>query len=303
MPAAIPPSCTSAEALGRYIPGRPARESAGPAWAGLHARLVRQEAELAMFPVPAVAEPSLVWVRSGSAVIEERSRRESWTGGPVAAGALFLTAPGSTYDLRLRRHQSPQLVTLQLAVGLPLLARAEAEVHGAAEAVRLRSVSAFADRFLDTAMATLAGELERGPDASVLLVQGLAQGIAVHLVRHYALEPAAPARRGGLAGHILRRLAEQMERDLAAPFSLARWAGLAGMSPSHFSRAFKQSTGVAPSQYLLRLRLAEARRLLRETDGSVIQIGLAVGYSSPSHFAQIFRRATGTTPMDYRRQG
>jgi AraC family transcriptional regulator len=46
--------------------------------------------------------------------------------------------------------------------------------------------------------------------------------------------------------------------------------------------------------------MAEARRLLRETERSVIEIGLEVGYSSPSHFAQIFRREVGITPSDYR---
>jgi AraC family transcriptional regulator len=47
--------------------------------------------------------------------------------------------------------------------------------------------------------------------------------------------------------------------------------------------------------------VAKARQLLQETDTSIIEIGLMVGYSSPSHFAQIFRRETGLTPSDYRR--
>jgi AraC family transcriptional regulator len=72
------------------------------------------------------------------------------------------------------------------------------------------------------------------------------------------------------------------------------------MSAFHFSRLFKKTTGFSPSQYLIRLRMAEARRLLRETERSVIEIGLEVGYSSPSHFAQIFRREVGITPTDYR---
>ena len=45
---------------------------------------------------------------------------------------------------------------------------------------------------------------------------------------------------------------------------------------------------------------AEARRLLRETDESIIQIALDLGYSSPSHFAQVFRRQVGVSPRDYR---
>ena len=57
-----------------------------------------------------------------------------------------------------------------------------------------------------------------------------------------------------------------------------------------------------PSRYLIRLRLARARRLLRETTRSMIEIGLEVGYPSPSHFAHAFQREVGVTPSEYRRQ-
>jgi AraC family transcriptional regulator len=46
--------------------------------------------------------------------------------------------------------------------------------------------------------------------------------------------------------------------------------------------------------------MAEARRLLRETDRGIIEIGLDIGYSSPSHFAKVFRKAVGVTPSEYR---
>jgi AraC family transcriptional regulator len=45
-----------------------------------------------------------------------------------------------------------------------------------------------------------------------------------------------------------------------------------------------------------------AKRLLRETKKSVVEVALDVGYGNPSHFAQIFRRQTGLSPSDYRRQ-
>jgi methylphosphotriester-DNA--protein-cysteine methyltransferase len=49
-------------------------------------------------------------------------------------------------------------------------------------------------------------------------------------------------------------------------------------------------------------RVAKAKRLLQETNMSIIEVGMAVGYSSPSHFAQTFRRETGLSPSDYRRR-
>ncbi len=60
--------------------------------------------------------------------------------------------------------------------------------------------------------------------------------------------------------------------------------------------------GVSPSRYHITLRTDEAKRLLRETKRSVVDVALDVGYTNPSHFAQLFRRATGLSPSDYRQQ-
>jgi AraC family transcriptional regulator len=92
-----------------------------------------------------------------------------------------------------------------------------------------------------------------------------------------------------------------MEHRLAKGIELDRLARAAGISAFHFSRQFKKATGLSPSQYFIRIRMAKARLLLRETSRSIIEVGLAVGYSSPSHFAHVFRREVGVSPTDYRR--
>jgi AraC family transcriptional regulator len=107
--------------------------------------------------------------------------------------------------------------------------------------------------------------------------------------------------KGGLPGFRLRKVTDLMVTHLEDEFSLIRLAREADMSEFHFSRAFKRTTGLTPSQYFIHLRLEKARRLLRETNRSVIEIGLDVGYTSPSHFAQIFRREVGISPSEYRR--
>jgi AraC family transcriptional regulator len=133
-------------------------------------------------------------------------------------------------------------------------------------------------------------------------VQGVAQSLAVHLVRNYAAQTKdIPEYQGGLPGFKLRKITNLMVTHLADEFSLIRLAREAEMSEFHFSRLFKRTTGLTPSQYFIHLRMEEARRLLRETNKSVIEIGLEVGYTSPSHFAQVFRREAGISPSDYRR--
>jgi AraC family transcriptional regulator len=93
-----------------------------------------------------------------------------------------------------------------------------------------------------------------------------------------------------------------MSEHVAEEFSLDRLAAQAGLSKFHFQRLFKAATGVPPSHYHIDLRMNEARRLMRETKMSVIDVALEVGYANPSHFARLFRRETGLSPSDYRRQ-
>jgi AraC family transcriptional regulator len=93
-----------------------------------------------------------------------------------------------------------------------------------------------------------------------------------------------------------------MAEHVAEEFRLDRLAAQAGLSKFHFQRLFKSATGLSPSRYHINLRMNEARRLLRETKMSIVDVALEVGYTNPSHFAQLFRRETGLSPSDYRRQ-
>jgi AraC family transcriptional regulator len=119
-------------------------------------------------------------------------------------------------------------------------------------------------------------------------------------MRTYADE-ITPEYKGGLAGFRLRKVRDLMVTHLEDEFSLIRLAREAGMSEFHFSRAFKRTTGFKPSQYFINLRMERARRLLRESNRSIIEIGLNVGYTSLSHFARIFHREVGISPSRYRR--
>ena len=91
-----------------------------------------------------------------------------------------------------------------------------------------------------------------------------------------------------------------MRANLAESISIEKLAELAELSPFHFSRVFKQTTGMTPLQFVTRERMLQAQRLIRETSRSLIEIALEVGYTSPSHFAQVFRRIVGVTPTEFR---
>jgi AraC-like DNA-binding protein len=109
-----------------------------------------------------------------------------------------------------------------------------------------------------------------------------------------------PAYRGGLPIARLHKVEEHVHAHLAESISIEALAELAELSPFHFSRVFKQATGMTPLQFVTRERMLHAQRLIRETSRSLIEIALEVGYTSPSHFAQVFRRTVGMAPTQFR---
>ncbi|MBV9959535.1 MAG: helix-turn-helix domain-containing protein, partial [Acidobacteria bacterium] len=226
-----------------------------------------------------------------------------WIVNRIRKGSFFLTTGGAPYDVRWRAVSPEPFEAMLVFIELPVLQRALEEVFGTDAAhARLLDASAFNDEGLNSLLGLLREELMRG-QASQLFVEALAQAISIHLARSYGVtDEESHSSSPSLPGYKLRQLTDWMNEHMAEEFSLERLAEQAGLSRFHFQRLFKSATGISPSRYHINLRLNEARRLLRETKMSVVDVALEVGYTNPSHFAQLFRRETGLSPSDYRRQ-
>ncbi|HKC66554.1 MAG TPA: AraC family transcriptional regulator [Pyrinomonadaceae bacterium] len=297
------PETTSAEAFWRYAGGKCLFESRGEAWRDIKAWITALPPVVETLHLPSVSEPFLAWTTSGEVDFQEREEGHPWITNRIKKGSFFLTTGGAPYDVRWKAMSPEPFEAMLVFVELPVLQRALEEVFGTDAAnVRLRDASAFNDEGLNSLLGLLREELMRG-QASPLFVEAIAQAISIHLAREYGvtdeeLHSSSPS----LPGYKLRQITDWIAEHMAEEFSLERLAEQAGLSRFHFQRLFKAATGVSPSRYQINLRMNEARRLLRETKMSVVDVALEVGYTNPSHFAQLFRREMGLSPSDYRRQ-
>jgi AraC-like DNA-binding protein len=129
----------------------------------------------------------------------------------------------------------------------------------------------------------------------LILLQRVAAVIADELSRASssatAQEPAAVT--------MGRRFAELHIGDKITLGDVSRHAAL---SPDHFSRLFRRTTGLSFGEYVNRCRMENAQRLLLDSSQRVAEISYACGFDSVPHFNRVFRRVTGVSPTGFRRQ-
>jgi AraC family transcriptional regulator len=169
------------------------------------------------------------------------------------------------------------------------------------------------ERDTDQAISGIAGVLSRElmgrqPGAHVY-AESLAQILAVHLLRNYASVPAlAPSPELADSGDTpasrpVARAMHYIQTHFAEDIELADVARAARVSQYHLSRLFKQTTGVTPHQYLIGVRVDNARALLSAGAGkrSLADIAKAVGFADQSHLTRHVKRLLGVTPGELSR--
>jgi len=99
----------------------------------------------------------------------------------------------------------------------------------------------------------------------------------------------------------VQKIRHLIKKQFSEPLSLADMAKHAFVSPFHFQRIFKESTGESPTQYLTRVRLeAAAHTILTGPQQSMLAVALDCGYNSLEHFSRAFKKAYGVSPSAFR---
>jgi AraC family transcriptional regulator len=139
-------------------------------------------------------------------------------------------------------------------------------------------------------------------EAQPIFVEYMALAFHAHVVHTYGGVPEGRSNYGGLAPWQMRRVVEVVEANPGANHTISMLAQGCDLSSSHFARAFKETTGLAPHQWLTRQRIEHARRLLAQTSMELSEIALACGFVDQSHFSRVFARQEKRSPGRWRRR-
>ncbi|WP_394832373.1 AraC family transcriptional regulator [Pendulispora rubella] len=277
-------------------------------WRGL---LVRSylEPEMQGEPVrvPPLAAHHIVLMTSGWLRLEQRDADGGdWERFDVGAGDIFITpAMTPTYDVQWHslRDEPVESVHLHLEPGL-LEGMAADLLDIPADRLRIATRDGVRDPVIQSIALELCQSLQSPHAADRLYVDSAARMVAAQVLRHHIASGASVVlkdARGGLPPSRVRRVTDFIVANLSQSLDLESLAAQAELSPYHFARTFKQSTGETPHGYVLRRRIEKARELLRQSAKSIAEVAFEVGFSSQSHFTTQFRKLTGSTPRQYRR--
>ena len=153
----------------------------------------------------------------------------------------------------------------------------------------------FPDPLLRQLTRSLVEDMGQGP-MDRLLADSLVAALAMRVAQRTA--PAQP--RPDLPSPRLGRVLDYIEAHLDRDLTLAELAGVACLSPCHFSRSFKKAVGIGPQRYTIQRRVARAKTLLQHSTDALADIAAAVGFADQSHFTAVFRQETTMSPGRYR---
>ncbi len=263
-------------------------------WTSLYASTQREGAYQATFlPV----EDHLIIVHLDGPVEVSRDLNGDQEQRLVQPGGLFIIPANQEFSVRL----GGSLATVHVYVRGSIVREAAAELAiGDPDTIEIVPRLGDRDELIESAVRAV-GEIVKEGHGGDWIADSMAHVLAAQLVRKHsnAVRIVEPVSRG-LTRARVAKVVDFMEAHLEGQVSLSEMAQVVNLSPVHFTRQFKRTTGNTPHQHLLLLRIERAKRLLAGTM-SISEIALRCGFSHQEHLTRVFGRIVGVTPAAYRR--
>jgi AraC family transcriptional regulator len=234
---------------------------------------------------------------------EEPHRVENWRDGThrdftYRVNEIVLTPAGISSGWYWHARSKVIVITIDPA---PLERFARSELGIILTDRQVKDVLQAEDADLCHAGTMLLDALQSRTTGSEVMYESLARVFLVKLLQRYGEERhgALDFSRGFTARHY-KRVLDHVEANFGQPITIETLAEVAGLSPAHFSRLFKEVIGDSPYQFVMDYRVEQAKKMLAHRERPLIDVALSCGFSDQPHFNRIFKRLTGATPKEYR---
>src|SRR6202142_3615014 len=148
---------------------------------------------------------------------------------------------------------------------------------------------------------TILSQVRNREPLNMLALEDVSLLVSTHLLQHYGNGKGVLRAKPRLEIWPNIRTEETLRAHLEGEIRIADLATACQLSPSHFSRCFRQSFGTSVHHWLIRLRIETAKNLLREPHLSLAEVGFRSGFCDQAAFTRAFTTLEGTTPFRWRR--
>jgi AraC family transcriptional regulator len=213
------------------------------------------------------------------------------------SGTISFSPSHHPFFSRLKEDEEESAAALVVALDPVFVSQTAAEMEVYPDRVELAEQRGAVDPTLRHMAMALRHGLQSGCAGDALYGEALSTALAVHLLRQHcgiAVRPQPAS--GRLPREKLMRAFEFIQDQLEANLTVAGIARAVHMSPYHFSRLFKKSTGQPPYRYVIQARVKKAKELLTSGKLPIIEIAHRLGFADQSHLTRHLKQAFGITP-------
>lgn len=212
-------------------------------------------------------------------------------------GSISVFPSHQPFYSRIKKNNNGGAEALFVALDPVFLNRIAAQLEAHLDRVELMEQRGINDPVLMNIAMAIRDGLRAGRASDQMYGEALSTALAVHLLRGFSgtpvtLEPV----HGRLSREKLMRALEYIQDQLGANLTVSEIARSVHMSPYHFTRLFKRSTGLSPYRYVIQARVKKAKELLTSGKFSIIEIAHRLSFADQSHLSRHLKRLFGVTP-------
>ncbi|MEO8606288.1 MAG: AraC family transcriptional regulator [Chloroflexota bacterium] len=285
--------------IDEFAYSRPLMASKSLGWNGIESLVYAMDPVKDHSVIPELATPqdTLIMHLEGTENLKRRFEGR-WTRRVTAPG-MFTLNPKNAPVLF---HWSQASTTIGISFTPNFMANLIQQI-GQGDPLHVETISQFNeyDPLIEQLCLTLHGEMQTNGLGGRVYAESLGQALAIHVVKKYAnVTRVRETSKGKLSPAQIQRVKAYVDAHLSENIGIAELAACAGFSAPYFTEQFKRTTGYAPHQYLLHVRVERALELFNTSRLTVAQVAQQVGFYDQSHLIRHFKRIVGVSPRTIR---